>query len=270
MPIGVALASVISTSGPYSWDVQRYAAAVAANGGAVSDARKALLETYFTALKVAGCWQLLDDLWVLCAEDTASALTSLKQLRLASVVAAPTFTIDRGYTFNGTTQYIDTAFTALTHCIFAKLTNARLAVYERTNVTASTYAAGGQSSSSRSLAIRPRLVGNTLGGAQSQQGTWTLPAADSRGYTSVSRAGSAMAMYKNGGVLVNTVSPTLSTGGLPSASIYIGGLSNGGALTSPRAATEGAVEIGAAFSAAQELAAYNALQTYMTAIGANV
>jgi poly(3-hydroxybutyrate) depolymerase len=79
-----------------------------------------------------------------------------------------------------------------------------------------------------------------------------------------------MAMYKNGGVLVNTVSPTLSTGGLPSASIYIGGLSNGGALTSPRAATEGAVEIGAAFSAAQELAAYNALQTYMTAIGANV
>lgn len=247
-----------------------WAAAVALNGGTVSAARRLLYAQYVDSLIAAGCWQLLDDVWILCAEDAPSALTSLKQLRLATVVAAPTFTVDRGYAFNGTTQYVNTAFVASTHCRVATLTNARVAVYERTNVSASTYAVGGQSSSSRSLALRPRLAGDAFGGAQSQQGTWTLGAADSRGYTSVSRASSTMAMYKNGVALVNTVSPTLSTGALPTVALYIGALNSSGTLTNPRAATEGAVEIGAAFTAAQETAAYAALQTYMTAIGANV
>lgn len=270
MPIGVPLASMIASNGVYSWEVRRYAAAVSANGGLVSDARKVLLTAYIQTLQIEGCWQLLDDIWLLCAEDTAGALTSLKQLRLATAVAAPTFTVDRGYAFNGTTQYINTNFVASTHCRAATLTNARVAVYERTDVSASTYAVGGQSSSSRSLAIRPRVASDAFGGAQSQQGTWTLGAADSRGYISVSRASSTMAMYKNGVALTNTVSPTLSTGSLPGNALYIGALNNGGTLTSPRAATEGAVEVGAAFTASQELAAYTALQTYMTAIGANV
>jgi len=250
--------------------VDAWIAAVKLNGGTVSAARRLTYVTYVTALIAAGCWQLLDDVWILCAEDTAGALTSLKQLRLATAVAAPTFTVDGGYAFNGTTQYINTNFVASTHCRAATLTNARVAVYERTNVSASTYAVGGQSSSSRSLAIRPRVAGDAFGGAQSQQGTWTLGAADSRGYTSVSRAASTTAMYKNGVALTNTVAPTLSTGSLPGAALYIGALNSSGALTSPRAATEGAVEVGAAFTAAQELAAYTALQTYMTAIGANV
>lgn len=79
-----------------------------------------------------------------------------------------------------------------------------------------------------------------------------------------------MEMYKNGVALVNSVFPFLSTGSLPDHAICVGALNNGGTIASFRAASVGFVSVGASLSSAQELAQYNAVQAWATAIGANV
>src|SRR5437867_4055038 len=85
----------------------RWRGAVVANGGSVSSARYELVATLIEASMACGHWWRTDDIALLVAENTTSALTTLKRRALMTVAAAPTFTTDRGYAFNGTSQYID-------------------------------------------------------------------------------------------------------------------------------------------------------------------
>jgi len=256
-------------------DVLAYADAVVTNGGTVSTARYPILTAFVGADKAAGAWGLTDDLWPLWAENEIQALTSLKQRRLATAVNSPTFTADRGYEFNGTTQYIDTGFIPSTHAVAMTATSVRVAVYERANVAGNTYAAGVANTSNRRLSVIPRTAAGTSaqGEANSAIGTFTLPAADSRGYTPIARNGGTAAdcvAYKNGVAMTRTADPAAFGATLPVSSLYIGGINSAGTLGSARASSIGFVSCGAALSAAQELAHYNAVQAFATAVEANV
>lgn len=253
-------------------DVVTWAAAVVTNGGTVSAGRTAQVSSYVTALKASGSWALTDDYWMLVAENEAQALTSLKQRRLATAVAAPTFTTDRGYAFNGSTQYINTGFIPSTHAVAMTGSNMRLAAYERTNVGATTYAAGTLDSGTQNCRLIPRTAGNAVsGGLNSASATYVASITDSRGLTAVSRTDAPVfEVFRPAGLSAGTVVPGSSGTVLPSRALYIGAYNNAGTATAFRAATEGFVSIGASLSAAQELAAYNALQSFMTAVGANV
>jgi hypothetical protein len=252
-------------------DTLAWQAAVIANGGTVSAGRLVIVNNFIIAEKAAGTWALTDDYFALWGENVPQALTSLKQRRLATAVAAPTFTADRGYAFNGTTQYLDTGFGPSTMAVAMVLTSARVAVYERTNVLSATYAIGGINSANRLIAISPRSSGTTANaGAMTTNGNYTLPAADSRGFLAMSRNDTVSDAYKNGVLLPETVNPTLSAGPLVVTSIFIGGYSNIGVLTSPRACSVGFACIGAALTAAQEAAQYANVQAWATAIGAQV
>jgi hypothetical protein len=248
-----------------------YAAAVVANGGTVSDARVAILNTFIRAEKASGAWALTDDYWALWGENTAQALTSLKQRRLATAVNAPAFTADRGYVFDGTTNYLDTGFIPSSHAVAMTATNARSAVYERTNVASSRYSLGVVVAGNRSLTIAPLVSGVVANGnAMTSNIAYDLPSADSRGLLSVGRDGSATPGHKNGVVLVGTNTPTLSALGLPDIAIFVGGYNAAGVVTSPRACSVGFVCWGAAMSDAQNLAQYNAVQAFATSVGAQV
>lgn len=268
-------APVAAVSMSVEGETAAYAAAVVANGGTVSDARVAILNTFIRAEKFSGAWALTDDYWALWAESEAQGLTSLKQLRLATVVAAPTFTEDAGYAFNGTTQYINTGFLPATHAVAMAATSARIAVYERTNVAAGTYAAGVANTSSRRLAIVPRGASgvNAAGEMNAEIGSFTLPAADSLGFVAVSRAGATAAncaAYKNGSAMTRVVDPSAFGATLPTAALYVGGLNSAGTFATGRASSLGFVCVGAALSAAQEAAQYAAVQAFATAVGAQV
>lgn len=257
----------------FDFDVIAYRASVQGNGGTVSDARMAVINTFVGAEKASGAWALTDDYWPLWAENATQALTSLKQRRLAAVTAAPTFTADRDYAFNGSTQYIDTGFVPSTLAVVMTGTSQRLGVYERTNVSSSGLAVGTTAVALRRMTLGPRN-GTTMSGALNTTGgtgTITLGLADSRGLKVVSRAAGGMTVkgYDRGMPLTDAVAGSVGTA-LSEYSLFVGGNNNMGALASARAASVGFVVIGAPLSDAQELAQYNAVQAFATAVGAQV
>jgi hypothetical protein len=259
-------------SGSLGRDVQNWRGAVIANGGAVTPARLASVSTLISSLKASGAWANADDYWLLVADNATQALTSLKQRRLATAVNSPTFTANAGYAFDGVTNYIDTGFISSTMGVAMTGSNMRLGVYERTNVGINNYALGASQGSNKAVGVRPRL--STTANVILNSNVVTLnTVADSRGLTAASRNDATttppLSLYKNG-VLQQTVAATSGANVLVGVSLWLGGLDNSGTLNLPRAATIGWVSIGAALTAGQELAEYNAVQAYMMTWGAGV
>ena len=251
--------------------VASYVAAAAANGGTVSAGRQTLLTTLINASMDLDHWWNTDDIALLTTEDAGAALTTLKRNALMTVTAAPTFTVDRGYAFNGTTQYVNTGFVPSTMAVQMTGTRQRVAVYERTNVASNGWAMG--ASDTATTRVSPRLAAGTTMGTALGTGTATFTVGtDSRGLTATSRpAGTTYNGWKNGVALTDvTGTPEVNT--LVAFALYIGGRNNSGTFGTARASTIGEVEWGAPLpgGTTSELAWYNALQIFMTAIGANV
>jgi hypothetical protein len=257
--------------------VRLWAAQVVTNGGTVSDARISLMNQTVNALEAAGAWANMDDGWMLTAENAIQALTSLKQRRLAVAVNSPTFTIDRGYAFNGTSQYIDTGYIEASHAVALSLGNVRLSVYERTNNNNNTTPVGTSDNPSGAFnfILRPRGSTNfMLSQAHISTATCADTITDSRGLSVASRAGNGTTVlfFKNG-IALTPVSAGLTNPAtaLAPRSLYIGANNNAGVAASFRASTIGWASVGAPNGSTPiELGAYNAIQAHETAIGANV
>ncbi len=254
-------------------DVLSWEAAVIANGGTVSLARRIIVDQFVFSEKASNAWSLTDDYHGLWGENAAQSLTSIKQRRLATATNSPTFTADRGYTCDGVTNYIDTGFVASTHAIAMTENSAHLEVYERTNVSGNNSAAGTLSTSAKYLAIRPRSAGGAFIYSISTPATYTLPVATSLGLTQGGRNGTLVTdVYgaKNGVDMVRTADPTVMGTLLPDFSLILGAHNNAGTPASFRATSLGFISYGAALSGAQRLARYNAVQAWATAVGAQV
>lgn len=241
--------------------------------GTVSPQMLDAVSAFVAAEKTSGCWDLTDDYWVLWGENQTQALTSLKQRRVATAVNSPTFTASRGYLFDNTSNYIDTNFVPSTNASIMAAGSARVGVYIRNNVSTTRYALGALTNSNRLLTMRPRSGTSALLAAMYTESTFTLPAADSRGFTSVLRNGGDVAnalAYKNGATMVRAVDPTSFGATLPAVSILIGANNNNGTPAGFSNFDIGFACAGASMSAAQELAQYNAVQAFATAVGAQV
>ena len=110
----------------------RWVAAVIARGGTVSTPRFALISTLFENLLVNNTLYNIDDLWLMACENSIQATTSLKQLRAATPVANPSFTIDRGFQF-GSTSYYNTNFIPTVHGATLNTNSTHMSVYNRYN-----------------------------------------------------------------------------------------------------------------------------------------
>lgn len=252
-------------------EVLAWEAAVVTNGGTVSVARRLIVNQFILAEKSDGTWALTDDYWALWAESAAQALTSLKQLRLATAVNSPVFTTDRGYAFDGTTNFIGTGFIPSTHAVAMTGTSMRLEVYERTNVASSTFSAGVYNATARNLVLSPRTAVSTLQGrANSEQVSTGATVTDSRGLSAVQRSVSTYSGYKNGSPIAFTGPPASEASTLPTAGLFIGAYNQNGTPAGFRACSLGLVSTGAAMSDAQNLAQYNNIQAFATAVGAQV
>ena len=247
--------------------------AVVTNGGTVSTARMVMVDTFVAAEKAAGTWAKTDEYWIFAGENAAQALTSLKQARLATAVSSPTFTANKGYAGDGLASYVNTGFVPSTNCTAAGTDNARIAFYVRNNVNTSGYAGGGQSGSSRALAIRPRNAStNFLSAASSNGATFSLPSADSRGYSATSRnaaAASGVYAYKNGAALTRTVDPT-TFGAIPAHALMVGAFNNVGTVIGFSTFQVAFSAMGGYLSASEEAAQYQNVQNLMSVIGAGV
>ena len=257
----------------YDPDVLLWRSTVVANGGTVSTARLSIVNDFVTAEKISGGWYLTDDYWALWGGNATQALVSLKQRRLATTVNTPTFTADRDYVFDGSTNYINAGFIPGTHGVNYTGANQRIATYQRANASASGVSAGARVGTASSISINPRNGSNMTGSANNTSGSvsFALGVADSRGLKAVSRAGGTTALgYDRGVRLTDATGLTIGGSTAPAQALYIGAFNSSGTAISFRAASIGFVAIGGPLSDAQELAQYNAVQAWATAIGANV
>jgi hypothetical protein len=243
--------------------------------GPVSPQRLQVLSDFIAAEQSSGAWARTDDYWVLWGENETQALTSLKQIRVATAVNSPTFTASRGYAFNGTTNYIDTNFSPSTNGAALTGTNVRIAVYERTNLASSTTVSAGVNTGAAILQIISRSGGGLLLNRLNSSAAigYTLSASTSLGYSAISRNGSdveSCAGHKNGVACAFSSGAPTFAGVLPSNTLCIAAHNGGGVVSQFRATSNGFTCVGAALSAAQELAQYNAVQAFATAIGAQV
>jgi hypothetical protein len=87
-------------------DAQAYFDAVSLTDTAYT----APINTFVLALKAASIWTKFDRLWLMANKDATAALTCIKSLSAATPQNAPTFAAGQGYTFNGSTQYIDSGW----------------------------------------------------------------------------------------------------------------------------------------------------------------
>jgi len=266
-------AATILGAGGIDPDAARWIAAVGSAN--VSAPRGRLISDTIRELKAANVWAALDFLPVLAAENAASALVDWKARKTlapqTTVVTLPTFTTDRGYTFDGATNYLTGGFTPSTDCVAATGTSFMLGVYERTNVTNSSNAFGAINATAQAARICPRTGSNNAVAALNAASLTVVPSVtDSRGLTVAATNGVTGAGYKNG---VAGDTPTLTTPGtaLTSRELYVGCYNNNGSPTTFRASTLGYALFGAnAWTATQHSQFYNVMQRYMTKLGANV
>lgn len=77
--------------------------------------RKGHIDTLIRSLKSAGVWSKLDLLYIMAAHDAQSArLNWVQDAYNCSEVNSPAFTVNRGYTGNGSSSYLDTGFNPAT------------------------------------------------------------------------------------------------------------------------------------------------------------
>ena len=249
-------------------DALLWRSAVSQNAGTVSATRLGVISTFIKSAKTAGTWLLTSDYWVLWGENQPQALTSLKQRRLATAVNSPTFEPNRGYTFDGLTQYINTNYVPSLHAIVYVGGDMRIAVYERTNTSFNGHAFAASVSTASNLSMRPKANTGMAVTLSSGIGNWAN--SDSLGFSSASRSDNATTMqgYRNGAKYpIDPTGLTVGTG-LPNIPMFIGCSNNNGVPSSFRPASEGLCLLSAPFSDQQELQQYTHVQTMATTIGA--
>lgn len=250
-------------------DVRFWRSAAIANGGSVSVARLAVVATFVAAEKASGAWALTDDYWGLWGENAPQALTSIKQRRLASAVNSPAFVVDRGYTGDALSSYIDTLFNPATHGVAMTGTDMQMSWYERTNIQDNSFI-GLTSSGSRTLRGRSRSTSNQARLDINSTGSTIGGVNDSRGLWSFQRAtGPAWGISQNSVDLGATVPTSLSTSLAPDT-LPVLGHKTSGVVDNFAARQLGFFAVGASLSAPQRAARFAAVNVWATAIGANV
>lgn len=267
--VGSGPSKLIQAPAAFITETTNWVAAVVTAGGTVSPARQAIVNQFIVAEKAAGSWQLTDDYLVQAAENAIQGSVSLKQLRTATHVNSPTFTVDRGRTYDGTTNYTNLGFIPSTNGVNMISGNIRVAVYERTNVATNTISMGIFVAGTNQIFIKARAAASLNSAIEGSIGTFAT--ADSLALVATSRAGASTTLkgWKRGVPLPNATVTAVAT--VPAIAFFIAAFNNAGTPATFRATQNAVVIVGGPLTNdAMELAQYNNIQAWMTAIGAAV
>ena len=241
-----------------------------------TEARKKLIDRTIKELKSFGIWYQLDVLYFFAAETQQAALLNwIKNAHNATAVNSPTFTVDRGFTGDGATSYINSNFTPLSQGVRYLGASAMIAIYSRTNSTGAIVDVGSRDGSLRWTQVELRSASDTLytrfnsNAAGGPNGDGRLPTynTDSRGFFSVNRVGDNYDVIK-AGAIINTL--TLSVTGSPSQPSYIGAMNNNGTALFFTQRQIAATAFGGSLSASQHYHFNRIVEYYMDQVGAGV
>lgn len=227
--------------------------------------RRAQINAVFVAGKRDGWLAKLDAMYVMAAADSQAArLNWVQTLYTLTEVAAPTFTVDRGYTGNGTSSYLDTGFDPSLGTGMQQQDSAHISSYVLNDVASDTAIDIGQASAAMTY-IRSRRAGtNVMRGqiSQASASDFALSPVTSVGHSMASRlSASGISGYKDGVLLGFS-----SVASVPLSSATFNLLRGNAANYSTRQIA--AATIGAGLSGAEVLSMRAALLTYLQAVGA--
>lgn len=271
LSLGLSLGNPIAAaSGPYVFANSEAEALVAAMTVEPDDARKALIDTLIGGLKADGVWAAMvadpdSRLCVFAAHDAQAArLDWLNPARSASVANAPTYTTDRGYAADGAASSINLGVAALAFGQNSLCFGVWSLTAERTDGSI-----GGAYDGNSGVSLQPRssttvdgAAGRANATAPSAVSTSDGAVADGRGLFTVNRSDTThQQLYRNGTFLTENA---VAASSAPLGINLTLGLFNG----TYRAFAFAAALVCPSLTAAQQLALYTRLNTYMTAIGA--
>lgn len=228
-----------------------------------TDARKVLMNTLIKTLKTAELWTKFDTLHLIAAADAQAGQRNwIGDVFNLTPVNGPTFTADRGYAGNGSSSYLSIGMNLSLGGLKASQNTNGGGVWINTSTGATTTDMGGSDWSLGGMSS-PGNAGfrNANGTAQSV----AAPTASDIGLWQSSRqAAGSYSTMKNGSVLTT---PATIAGTFSSPAMYLCCRSDGASTPIVFSLRRVAASYFGNFTVADNLAIYDALNTYLTAIG---
>ncbi len=237
----------------------------------LSYAFKQYVNQFIIQLKADGNFTKLDRLWLHATEAQDQAKVSIVNPASTKLteVGSPTWTAKQGYTGNGSSMYLNTNYNLSTSSLNYLLNSSSAGLYIRTNPGAAVEVDLGVADATPNLTyLFPRNVGdNSFQNAQAAlAGIFTYANADTRGFFSIIRtAANAQSAWKNG---ISKATNATASSVLINNNVYILANNNNGAAASFSRKQIALSYFGS--GTVGQLTFYNAIQTLMTQIGANV
>lgn len=259
-PVSMLGSSSLS-SGGYIFINAEAAALVARFTTPPTNVRKALIDAWWTTVKAAGVSSAdLDVFTMLAAADTQAATRNwMADLYNSTVVGAPAFVADRGYT-GAVGGYLDTGFNPTT-AVAPKYTlnDASMGVFVRTNVSEGARDLGNTLATIGSRTVTDTILGRANDGAAANV---ALAVVTSIGQSSWSRTNSANYQIRKNGADLGVAQAVVSTSLSNESMRILSGVTTG----STKEAC--AAWFGRGLTQAKDAAIYAATLTYLQAVGA--
>lgn len=228
-----------------------------------TNSRALLIDTLVGSLKTAGVWSKLDAFYMLAAADAQSSLLNWVSTSYnLTAVNSPALVVDQGYTGDGSTSYLDTGFNPTT-APSPKFVqdSASMAMWARTNLNNAGSSSSDMGNTNAQINRQGAVSGQSTGRANTGAGILIGPGAYP-GEACWSRTAAAVwEGYAQGVDVGGGVDASVAMTNAPVRLLSVNsGLFGVNQIASAR--------IGSGLSAGEVLASYNAVRTYLQAIGA--
>ncbi len=241
------------------------------SGVAVTATQAGYVDTLITGLKTDGIWTKLDRMWLFAIENSTEALIDIVTSTAATVVGAPTFTANRGYTGvdqASPTAYLNSNYITSVNGVQYTQNSAHLSIWSVTN-TASVNGGAciGVDDGVTSNGIYDTYIdGNCYFRCNDapQSGAAGVPPSMTGHFIANRTGASASQGYRNGALFA---SPNQTSGALVASfmAVLAQNSSGGVALGTPQQIAM--ASLGAGLTGTDATNLYNRLRTYMTAVG---
>lgn len=233
-----------------------------------SEARKEIINTLVVTLKNDDNWNKIDRLWLMANEASDQGLISLVNPSSTpmTLVNAPAFVANQGFTGNGATSYINTNFRPSTDAIKYTLNSASYGIYSRTN---SAVVGSDMSASDTGVGVSnmyAKFTDNKFYGSTNGLALESVANADTLGlHVALRTASATTALWKDGSSVFAGTSNSTALPGIPFF-MLCRNLVGVATEFSTRQYSIGFLGSGTI----NQAALYTALQAYMTSIGSAV
>lgn len=242
----------------------------------LSDDRQDTINTFVVMLKdslgIETLGQYFDRLWIFANETSESALKSIVNSTStnATLVDAPAFAVDRGFTGNGSSSYINTQYNPTADGIAYTQNDASYGVYSRTDSQDDDQELGGKDAASVYSILKLRSTANEVEGRINQAvGTSAVSNSNSSGLILINRPNATTIQYFRNLAQVGTTRNINSTG-VPDVTYYIMAWHNGASVSGYSTKQFAFAYMGKSLTTVEVRKLFNCVEWYMDAIGAGV